>query len=116
MRKILSTERMIELENNLNNEKMLEDLTKEETEYIKLAKKLPYNELVSIVEDYLINWYYRNDVFISRNLIDKYSCSEIELFRRILDIDRIIEHNEKKLNNELKEQKQLVKKHTNNRI
>lgn len=110
MKKKLTVERMIELESNLNDENILINLTKEETEYVELAKKLPYNELVDIVEDYLINWYFRNDVFISKQLIKKYSCSEIELFRRILDIDRIIEYNENKLKNDVNKQKQLVKK------
>lgn len=107
MKKKLSVERMMELESNLNDENILINLTKEETEYVELAKKLPYNELVDIVEDYLINWYYRNDVFIIRQLINKYSCSEIELLRRFLDIVRIVEFNESKLNDNVKKQKTI---------
>lgn len=107
MKKKLSVERMMELESNLNDENVNKNLSKEEIEYVKLAKRLPYNELLPVVNDYLINWYYRNDVFIIRQLINKYSCSEIELLRRFLDIVRIVEFNESKLNDNVKKQKTI---------
>lgn len=110
MRKKLDVLRMIELEKNLNNEDVLKNLSKEEMEYVELARKLPYKDLVTIVKDYLIDWYFRNEVLISRQLINKYSCNEIELHRRFIDINRIAKYNEKVIKQNSKKEKVMVKK------
>ena len=111
MIKKLEVERMIELERNLNNEDVLKNLSKEEMEYVELARKLPYKELASIVKDNFINWYFRSEISISRQLINKYSCNEIELYRRFIDIERIIKYNEKTIKRDLKKEKVMVKKY-----
>ena len=85
-------------------------ISKEEMEYVELARKLPYKDLVTIVKDYLIDWYFRNEVLISRQLINKYSCNEIELHRRFIDINRIAKYNEKVIKQNSKKEKVMVKK------
>ena len=110
MRKKLEIERIIELEKNLNNEELLKNLSKEEMEYVELARKLPYKDLLNVVYGHFINWYLRGEISISRELINKYSCNEIELYRRFVDIERIIKYNEKTIKQDLKKQKEMVKK------
>lgn len=106
--KNISVKRLIELEELLENNK-LENITNAELYFINLAKLMPLNQILADLDKYSKEWPVINEVWYTKKLMKKYSCTEKELFDRIYTTHKIRRYKAKENLKLLKVQKKMIK-------
>lgn len=112
MQKKMTIEEMIKLEKLLCMENK-GNLTEDEKNYLNKATKVPYMCLMKDLIYYQKNCLLIDKVFYIDYLKKKYMVSEEEIEKRIMEVQRIYKYHQKGLNNQVKEQKRMVKKMNN---
>ena len=112
MQNKMTIEKIIELEKLLYQDDK-ENLTKEEQMYIDKATKMPYECILDDLVYYQKNCLLIDKVLFIDYLKKKYTVSEKEVEDRIIEVQDIYKYHQKRLNNQLKEQKRMIKKMNN---
>ena len=106
--KNISVKRLIELEKLLENNK-LENITNTELYFINLAKLMPLNQILADLDKYSKEWAIIDEVWYTKKLMKKYSCTKEELFDRIYTAHKIRRYKAKESLKLLKDQKKMIK-------
>lgn len=109
MKNIIDVERMIELEKMVENNEIEFPITYKEYIYIERARKIPFKYMVEFITLLKNNrpWISKKDVV--NTLMNLISCSD-EIMDRYNEVNEILNYKNDKLNEMVKEQKQMVKK------
>ena len=106
--KNISVKRLIELEKLLENNK-LEKVNNIELYFINLAKLMPLNQILADLDKYSKEWAIIDEVWYTKKLMKKYSCTKEELFDRIYTAHKIRRYKAKESLKLLKSQKKMIK-------
>ena len=110
MGELLEVKRMLELEEMARTSDIKYPLSLEEWRYIERAEKMPFDEIVNSIENYNRNFLIMDQISFINKLLTKYSVTEKELEKRFNEIYRIRRYKNGILNQQLKTQKQMVKR------
>ena len=109
----LTIERMYELETMAKDYNFIYSLYLDEWKYIERVKKMPYDDILNYIFWYRKHFYIIDEVKFTKELLEKYNCSEDELFQRFKDVHKIFRYKNKNNKDLLKEQKRMVKRMNN---
>ena len=112
MQKKMTIEEMVKLEKLL----CIEDkgnLTKEEQIYIDKATKMPYECILADLVYYQKNCLLIDKILFIDYLKKKYTVLEKEADDRITEVQEIYKYHHNRLNNQVKEQKRMIKRMNN---
>lgn len=107
---MIELNRMIELEKMAEEDDIVFPLYYGEWLYIQRAKKMPYKEVVKLIQYYQNHWYIINGTKNIKKLVIKFLSEEHEIEERVEDVYRILEYKNNLLNQHLKDQKEMVKR------
>lgn len=107
--KKIKVERLIELEESLDNHNVLDNLAEIEIYCMNLARKIPLCDFLEDREKYLKSWFLIDEIKYTQSLMEKYSCTKEEFFDRCYTANKIRRYKEKKSLSMLKEQKRMIK-------
>lgn len=107
--KKIKVERLIELEESIDNQNGLDNLTEIEIYCMNLARKIPLCDFLQDREEYLKSWFLTDEIKYTIRLMEKYSCTKKEFFDRCYTANKIRRYKEKKILSMLKEQKRMIK-------
>ncbi len=105
----ISIKRMIELEKMAEDDNIIYPIVLIEWNYIKMAKKISYNDMVNIIN------HFRKDLFLDqikyfKECLLKYNCNEEDFSKRFFNVQKIIKYKNKQSNDLLYKQKAMIKK------
>lgn len=107
--KKIKVERLIELEESLEDGNCLDNLTDIEIYCMNLASKIPLVDFLEDREKYLKHWFLTDEIKYTQELMERYSCTKEEYFDRCYTANKIRRYKEKKNSSILKEQKRMIK-------
>ena len=97
----ITVSRMIEIENDIKNEKTdLKQYNKNDLDYLSLAFKMPYNDLLQEINIYHDERFFVDGLTFIKMLMKKYESSEEEVRSRLIDVQSIIKY-DKKMNSKI---------------
>ena len=109
----LTTERMNELEQMLNNETIIKSINRNDVEYLDRATRMPYDAMMSVIEYYRKNSLIINEVTFMNDLKANFHCTEDELAQRFREVHKVRRYKNNKSKEELKIQKKMIKRMNN---
>ena len=108
--KELTVNRMIELENMVQNHRIEYPLDIKEWRYVDRASKMCYEDVMKQIDYFERTILPIENVRHINDLMEKYKCTFDELNKRLEDVCMIKEYKNMVNNNLLKEQKRMIKR------
>ena len=103
--KFPSVSRLIEFEEAIKNGTEIECIDDIELYCLKLARKIPLENILEDRKEYLKKWWFINENEYTKSLMRKYFCTEKELLNRFSTANKIRRYKEKEVALLSKEQK-----------
>ncbi len=110
MEELLAVKRMLELEKMAIDSNIVYPLSLQEWKYVERAEKIPYEEVANSIDYIIKHLFVVNQKKIMKELEKKYLVSENELYQRFEDVYRIIRYKKDILNQQLDNQKEMLKR------
>ena len=113
--KFPSVSRLIEFEEAIKNGTEIECIDDIELYCLKLARKIPLENILEDRKEYLKKWWFINENEYTKSLMRKYFCTEKELLNRFSTANKIRRYKEKEvalLSKEQKAKKKCMKQYS----